>query len=141
MGTLDGANVEIAELVGEDNIYIFGKSSEEVIELYKNHAYNPRHYYDRDPYIKEVVDFILSEEVLRYGDKSMLERLHWDISNKDYFMALLDLKEYAQVKNRVIEEYGDRIFWAKKMLVNIAKSGFFSSDRTIAQYNEQIWHL
>lgn len=141
LGTMDGANVEIAELVGKDNIYIFGKSSEEVIDLYKNNAYHPRQYYSVDEYVTSVVDFILSEELLRFGDRGMLERLHWDITNKDYFMALLDLKEYKDVKDRVLEDYEDVRNWRRKMLVNIAKAGYFSSDRTIEDYNKEIWHL
>lgn len=141
LGTMDGANVEIAELVGEDNIYIFGKSSKQVISLYKKGIYDPKKYYQDDENIKEILDFIISEDMLKLGDKTSLTRLHKDITQKDYFMALLDLKAYIKAKNKAIKHYKDRHAWAKKMLINISKAGYFSSDRTIKDYNEDIWHL
>lgn len=141
LGTADGANVEIGELVGEDNIYVFGKDSDTVIEHYKNADYVSRKYYEDCPAIKEAVDFIVSETALSHGHKENLERLYNELLNKDWFMTLLDLEEYIQIKDRVLEDYLDRESWKKKMLVNIAKAGFFSSDRTIAEYNRDIWHL
>lgn len=141
LGTMDGANVEIAELVGEENIYTFGESSEAVIEHYKNADYDSTKYYVEDDEIKELLDFMLRKDVLKTGDARKLLRLHAEIAGKDWFMTLLDLKEYIRVKETVLKEYEDRQAWAKKMLVNIAKAGFFSSDRTIAQYNQDIWHL
>ena len=128
LGTMDGANVEISELVGEDNIYIFGESSEKVIEHYEKADYCSRDIYENDKRIKECVDFIVSEKMLALGHKENLERLHHELISKDWFMTLLDFN-------------ADRKTWAKKMLVNIAKAGFFSSDRTIEQYNNDIWHL
>ena len=140
LGTLDGANVEIAELVGEENIAIFGRKSDEVIELYAKNAYSPKDMC-ADPKIKRLVDFIISKPMRDIGDDKCLERLHKEIAGKDYFMALLDLKEYIETKEALFARYEDRMAWAKMMLVNIAKAGYFSSDRTIAQYNEDIWHL
>ena len=141
LGTEDGANVEIRDLVGEDNIYIFGKKPAEVIRLYDEKGYNPRRYYENDPQIRELVDFIISEEVMRLGDPVCLERLHHELVSKDWFMTLLDLEEYIQVRDQVYRDYEDRDAWNEKALVNIAKAGFFSSDRTIAEYNRDIWHL
>lgn len=141
LGTEDGANVEIHELVGEGNIYIFGKSSEEIIKLYDEGSYCSREIYDNDPEIEALVDFIISKQMLRIGDPENLCRLYKDIISKDWFMALLDLKEYIKIKEKALEDYEDRKSWAEKMLVNIAKAGYFSSDRTIAQYNEDIWKL
>lgn len=141
LGTEDGANVEIHELVGDDNIYIFGKSSEEVIALYDQGNYSAREIYDNDPEIERLVDFIISKEMIKLGDPENLCRLYKDIISKDWFMALLDLKEYIQVKEQALADYENRREWAKKMLVNIAKAGYFSSDRTIAQYNQDIWKL
>lgn len=141
LGTEDGANVEIHELVGDDNIYIFGKSSEEVISLYEKESYNSRKIYDNDPEIEELVDFIISKEMIKLGDPENLGRLYKDIISKDWFMALLDLKEYIEVKEKAIADYENRKEWAAKMLVNIAKAGYFSSDRTIDQYNKDIWKL
>ena len=141
LGTEDGANVEIRDLVGEDNIYIFGKKPAEVIRLYDEKGYNPRRYYENDPQIRELVDFIISEEVMRLGDPVCLERLHHELVSKDWFMTLLDLEEYIKVRDQVYRDYEDRDAWNEKALVNIAKAGFFSSDRTIAEYNRDIWHL
>lgn len=141
LGTMDGANVEISELVGEENIYIFGEKSEQVIEHYEKADYKAVDYYMEDSKIRELVDFIISNELLKIGDVPMLLRLHAELIQKDWFMTLLDLKSYIAVKERMLEDYEDRDAWGKKMLCNIAKAGFFSSDRTIAQYNQDIWHL
>ncbi|XJS10041.1 glycogen/starch/alpha-glucan phosphorylase [Aerococcaceae bacterium WGS1372] len=138
--TLDGANVEIAELVGEDNIYIFGKRSEEIVELYENNAYNSYDYYQRER-IKPLVDFLLSPGMLYLGNEERLRRLHDDIVNKDYFMALIDLEEFIDIKERVYADYENHDEWTRKTLINIAKAGFFSTDRTINTYNRDIWHL
>lgn len=140
LGTLDGANVEIARLVGEENIYLFGRSADEVISLYQNGAYHSSDYWQK-PELDRLVDFILSPEMLALGDAGSLSRLYKDFIAKDYFMALLDLEEYIAVKERCLADYEDRAAWSRRMLVNIARSGFFSSDRTIAEYNRDIWHL
>lgn len=147
LGTEDGANVEIHDLVGDDNIYIFGKKPQDVIDLYDEKkkdpqaGYNSKAIYDKDPQIAKLVDFIVSDELLAIGDRLNLERLYKEILNKDWFMTLLDLKEYIQVKEKVYKDYENRSAWNKKCLINIANAGFFSSDRTIEQYNEDIWHL
>ena len=141
LGTMDGANVEICDLVGDDNIYIFGKSSQEVIEHYEKGDYNSKAIYEDDEVIRQCVDFIVSDELLSIGQKENLQRLHNELVNKDWFMTLLDFNDYTKVKDQALADYEDREAWAKKMLVNIAKAGFFSSDRTIEQYNEDIWHL
>ena len=140
LGTMDGANVEIAELVGEDNIYIFGEDSETVIDLYAKSAYKSSEYYAREA-IKPLVDFIVSDEVLAVGKAERLERLYNELISKDWFMTLLDLEDYIQVKERMLADYEDRDAWMDKVIVNIAKAGFFSSDRTSAQYEEEVWHL
>ncbi len=145
LGTLDGANVEIAQLVGGGNIYTFGQKSDTVIGLYKGEepdgrGYRPLEYYHR-PAVEPLVDFLVSPELLAIGDPASLSTLWKDMKNKDWFMALLDIEDYIEAKDRAIKDYGDRRAWAKKMLVNIAKSGYFSSDRTIEQYNEDIWKL
>ena len=140
LGTMDGANVEIAELVGEENIYIFGEDSETVIDLYAKSAYKSSEYYAREA-IKPLVDFIVSDEVLAVGKAERLERLYNELISKDWFMTLLDLEDYIQVKERMLADYEDRDAWMDKVIVNIAKAGFFSSDRTIAQYEEEVWHL
>ena len=140
LGTMDGANVEISQLVGEENIYTFGASSKTVIDLYANWGYHAQEHYQREN-VKKLVDFIVSPELTAIGDEACLRELWMDMQHKDWFMALLDVEDYITTKNRVIHDYGDRMAWAGKMLVNIAKSGYFSSDRTIAQYNEEIWHL
>lgn len=140
IGTMDGANVEIYELVGKDNIYIFGESSENVIAHYLNKDYDPKDYY-KDKDIKSYVDFIISEPMQKIGDKESLERVYKELTNKDWFMTLLDVKDYISTKEKAFKEYDNTEEWAKKMLVNISKSGYFSSDRTIKQYNDDIWHL
>lgn len=141
IGTSDGANVEIHELVGDDNIYIFGEKSEQVIEHYAKADYVSRSFYENDPVIKEAVDFIVSDEVMKVGSKENLERLYNELLNKDWFMTLLDLKDYIATKDRMFADYEDKQKWKKMMLTNIAKAGFFSSDRTIAEYNRDIWKL
>ncbi|WP_270211049.1 glycogen/starch/alpha-glucan family phosphorylase [Streptococcus anginosus] len=140
LGTSDGANVEIHELVGNDNIYIFGEDSETVIDLYAQEAYKSSEFYARKA-IKPLVDFIVSDAVLAVGKKERLERLYNELINKDWFMTLLDLEDYIETKERMFADYEDRDVWLEKVLVNIAKAGFFSADRTIAQYNDEIWHL
>ncbi len=140
LGTEDGANVEIHELVGDENIYVFGKDSETVIDLYANNGYVARDFYEQDA-IKPLVDFIVSDQVLALGNKERLERLHNELIVKDWFMTLLDLEDYIKVKEEMLADYEDRSSWLEKVIVNIAKAGFFSSDRTIAQYNEDIWKL
>ena len=140
LGTMDGANVEIAELVGDENIYIFGEDSETVIDLYAKSAYKSSEFYAREA-IKPLVDFIVSDAVLAVGNQERLSRLHNELINKDWFMTLLDLEDYIKVKEQMLADYEDRDAWLDKVIVNIAKAGFFSSDRTIAQYNEDIWHL
>lgn len=141
IGTSDGANVEIHELVGDDNIYIFGEKSEQVIEHYAKADYVSKKFYDSDPVIKEAVDFIVSDEVMKVGSKENLERLYNELLNKDWFMTLLDLKDYIATKDKMFADYEDKQKWKKMMLTNIAKAGFFSSDRTIAEYNRDIWKL
>ncbi len=141
LGTSDGANVEIHELVGDDNIYIFGEKSESVIAHYENRDYVSREYYEKSPVVREAVDFIVGEQALRVGHKENLERLHHELLHKDWFMTLLDLEDYIAVKDKAIADYEDREKWKKMMLVNIAMAGFFSSDRTIAEYNRDIWKL
>ena len=141
LGTADGANVEIHDLVGDDNIYMFGIDSETVINHYKNADYVSRDYYEKSPVIKEAVDFIVGPQCMKIGHKENLERLYNDILNKDWFMALIDLEDYIKVKDRMFADYEDRKHWNQMSLVNIAKAGFFSSDRTIAEYNHDIWRL
>ena len=141
LGTRDGANVEIAQLVGEENIYSFGKSSEEVIRLYDAQAYSSAALYDGDEEIARLVDFIIDKKMIRIGDVESLCRLYKEIVSKDWFMTLLDVKEYIQKKEAMLADYEDELAWSRKTLVNIAKAGFFSSDRTIAEYNRDIWHL
>lgn len=141
LGTNDGANVEIAQLVGKENIYTFGKSSDEVINLYNTNGYHASDYYNGSELIRNCIDLLTSEEMLAIGDKTMLNDLRDNLINKDWFMTLLDLEEYCNVKDQVFCEYEDRGAWKRKALVNIAKSGFFSSDRTIEEYNRDIWHL
>ena len=141
LGTEDGANVEIHQLVGDENIYIFGESSDQVIEHYAKADYVAADYYINDEDIRRWVDFIISPEMLKIGDVRTLLEIHAELIQKDWFMTLLDVKEYVQTKERVFADYEDRMTWAKKMIVNIAKAGFFSSDRTIAEYNRDIWHV
>ena len=141
LGTADGANVEIHDLVGDDNIYMFGIDSETVINHYKNADYVSRDYYEKSPVIREAVDFIVGPQCMKIGHKENLERLYNDILNKDWFMALIDLEDYIKVKDQMFADYEDRKHWNQMSLVNIAKAGFFSSDRTIAEYNRDIWRL
>lgn len=141
LGTEDGANVEIHELVGNDNIFVFGASSDEVIEHYAKADYVAKDFYEKNPAIKAAVDFITSEEVLKVGEKENLERLQHEIISKDWFMTLLDFDSYKEKKEEALRAYADQKTWAKKTLVNIAKAGYFSSDRTIEEYNRDIWHL
>lgn len=140
LGTEDGANVEIHELVGDENIYIFGASSKEVIEHYKNRDYISKEYYEKEN-IKELVDFLISDKMLEVGDEENLTRLYKELINKDWFMTLLDLEDYIETKEKAFKDYEDRETWNKKVLVNIAKAGYFSSDRTIEQYNKEIWKV
>lgn len=141
LGTMDGANVEIHDLVGEENICIFGKSSDEVIKLYAEGGYCSQTLYDSDEEIQKLVDFIIDKKMIRIGNPLPLCRLYKELLSKDYFMTLLDLKEYICAKEKLLDSYEDRMEWAKKMLVNIANAGYFSSDRTIAQYEKEIWKL
>ena len=141
IGTMDGANVEIAELVGEDNIFIFGESSETVIERYKRGDYVSKDYYEKDEDLKKCVDFIVSDELLKVGQKENLERLYNELLNKDWFMTFPDYQDYVETKDKIFAAYEDRKSWAKMMLKNISQAGFFSSDRTIEQYNNEIWKL
>ena len=138
LGTMDGANVEICELVGKENIYIFGKHSDEIIELYEKEGYVSKDYYKQEG-IKEVVDFITSKELVKVGNIERLERLHNELINKDWFMTLIDFKEYYEVKEKMLSDYENKELWYKKVINNIAKAGFFSSDRTIRQYENEIW--
>ncbi len=141
LGTSDGANVEIHNLVGDDNIYIFGQDSDTVIAHYAKADYVSKKYYEKSPVIKEAVDFIVSKQALSVGHKENLERLYKELLNKDWFMTLLDLEDYIQTKDRAFADYENKTKWKKMMLTNIAKAGFFSSDRTIAEYNRDIWKL
>ena len=141
LGTEDGANVEIHELVGDDNIFVFGASSEEVIEHYAKADYVSKKFYEEDADIKAAVDFITSEQLLAIGHEENLTRLQNELLNKDWFMTLLDFKAYTAKKEEALKAYEDRKAWAKKMVVNISKAGYFSSDRTIAEYNNDIWHV
>ena len=140
LGTMDGANVEIAQLVGPDNIYTFGASSDTVIDLYARGGYRALDHYHR-PGVEYLVDFLLSPALLAIGDAATLHALWQDMKYKDWFMALLDVEDYIAAKTRALAGYEDRAAWAKKMLTNIARAGYFSADRTIAQYNAEIWHL
>lgn len=141
LGTEDGANVEIHQFVGDDNIYIFGAESDEVIAHYANSDYVSRDYYEKNPALKEAVDFITGDAMLKIGDETQLNRLKNELLNKDWFMTFLDFDSYVETKEKAYADFNDREAWAKKMLVNISQAGFFSSDRTIAQYNEDIWKL
>jgi len=141
LGTEDGANVEIHELVGDDNIYIFGESSDEVIARYARGDYSAKAYYEADADIKRAVDFITSEQMMAVGCEENLTRLQKELINKDWFMTFPDFRAYVKIKEQAYADYEDRMGWAKKMIVNIAKAGFFSSDRTIAEYNRDIWKL
>ncbi len=140
LGTMDGANVEIAELAGKENIYTFGKDSDTIINLYETSGYRSKDYYDKDKVIREAVDFIISDDIVSLGNAERLKRLHDELVGKDWFMTLIDLKEYIAVKEQVLADYEDYESWNKKVIHNITKAGFFSSDRTIEQYNQDIWH-
>ena len=141
LGTSDGANVEIAELVGDDNIYVFGEDSQTVIDRYERGDYCSKDYYDEDEDLKQAVDFLVSDEMMKVGSKENLERLYNELLNKDWFMTFPDYQDYVETKDRAYADYEDKKNWAKKMLVNISKAGFFSSDRTIKQYNDEVWKL
>ena len=141
LGTEDGANVEIHQLVGDENIYIFGDDSNTVVERYKNKSYNAKEYYSANKSIKAAVDFITGDKLLKIGDKTRLERLFNELTGKDWFMTLPDFDDYVKTRDKAYSDYNNRIEWAEKMLVNIAKAGYFSSDRTIAEYNKDIWKL
>ncbi len=140
LGTMDGANVEIAELVGPENIYIFGKDSDTIIDLYDKEAYVSKDYYENDAAIKEAVDFIVSDQLTVLGNKERLERLYQELINKDWFMTLIDFTDYVAKKEEMLADYEDQDLWNRKVIQNIAKAGFFSSDRTIEQYDADIWH-
>lgn len=141
LGTEDGANVEIHQLVGDENIYIFGDDSDTVVKRYKSGSYNAKNYYEKNPAIQQAVDFITSSALIKIGDKTRLQRLQNELVNKDWFMTFPDFNAYVKVREQAYAEYTDRLAWAKKMLVNIANAGYFSSDRTIAEYNRDIWKL
>jgi len=141
LGTMDGANVEIADLVGKDNIYIFGKPSEEIIAHYDKQDYVSKDFYENDALIHKLVDFIVSDTLMKVGRKEHLERLHHELISKDWFMSLLDLRDYISKKEEIVEDYEDRVKWSKMMLENISRAGYFSSDRTIRSYNQDIWKL
>ena len=141
LGTSDGANVEIAELVGDENIYVFGEDSQTVIDRYERGDYCSKDYYDKDADLKKAVDFLVSDEMMKAGSKENLERLYNELLNKDWFITFPDFEDYCKTKEKAYADYEDKKAWAKKMLVNISKAGFFSSDRTIKQYNDEIWHL
>ena len=141
LGTSDGANVEITELVGDENIYVFGEDSQTVIDRYERGDYCSKDYYDKDADLKKAVDFLVSDEMMKVGSKENLERLYNELLNKDWFMTFPDFEDYCKTKEKAYADYEDKKAWAKKMLVNISKAGFFSSDRTIKQYNDEIWHL
>ena len=141
LGTEDGANVEIHRLVGDENIYIFGESSHTVVERYRKGSYNPRAYYEETPIVKRAVDFIIGPELMKIGNPGRLKRLFDELTGKDWFMTFPDFEAYTKTRERAYTDYGKRLSWAKKGLVNIAMSGYFSSDRTILEYNRDIWHL
>jgi starch phosphorylase len=141
LGTMDGANVEIAQLVGDDNIFTFGEDSQTVIDRYERGDYDSKSYYEADEDLKKAVDFIVSDTVKAVGCSENLERLYHELLSKDWFMTFPDFADYVETKEKAYEAYTDRRGWAKKMLVNISKAGFFSSDRTIDQYNKEIWKL
>ena len=142
LGTMDGANVEISQAVGSDNIYIFGQSSDQVIRRYARGDYNSREWYDADPNIRRAVDFLIEEEMVTRGQLEHLARLHHELTGKDWFQTLPDFNAYIVRKNQAVADYAaNPRDWAKRSLINISKAGFFSSDRTIEEYNNEIWHL
>lgn len=140
LGTLDGANVEIAQLVGSKNVYTFGADSQTVIRRYEDKSYHPEEYYESDPIIREVIDFITGKEMMKIGCRENLLRLSRELRTKDWFMTLPDFADYSSTRQRAYHDYRNRRAWAQKMLVNISNSGFFSSDRTVSEYNRDIWH-
>ena len=141
LGTDDGANVEIHDFVGDDNIYIFGAKSDEVINHYKNSDYVSRDIYNKSETVRKAVDFIVGEQAVKVGNRENLVSLHNEILNKDWFMTLLDLEAYIAKKDEIIKDYEDRDKWKKMMVTNMANAGFFSSDRTIEEYNRDVWKL
>ncbi len=141
LGTQDGANVEIHELVGDENIFIFGECSETIIKQYENESYDSLDFYIKNKTIKESLDFIISDKMMEIGCRDNLVRLYKEILQKDWFMTLIDFEDYCKVKEEALKQYENREEWAKKMLVNISKAGYFSSDRTIDQYNKDVWKL
>ena len=141
LGTMDGANVEISQFVGDGNIYTFGDDSDTVIKRYADQSYSSIEYYEEDTRLKEAVDFIISKEMLQIGCKENLNRLFKEFINKDWFMTFPDFEDYIKTKEQAFKDYEDRMAWARKMLVNISNAGFFSSDRTIKEYNKDIWKL
>ena len=141
LGTMDGANVEIADLVGKENIFVFGEDSKTVIERYERGDYNARSYYEADSNLKKAVDFIVSETMCKIGNEESLHRLYYELLNKDWFMTFPDFADYVKTKDECYHAFEDRHKWARMMLINISKAGFFSSDRTIEQYNNDIWKL
>jgi len=141
LGTMDGANVEIAELVGNENIYMFGEGSDEIINHYEKSDYIAKDFYENDDRIKKCIDFIICDEMKKIGDKKSLNRLYSEIINKDWFMTLLDFNDYVKQKEKAFADYEDKKSWARKMLTNISMAGFFSSDRAIAEYEKDIWKV
>ena len=141
IGTMDGANVEMYEQVGPENIYIFGRSSEEVIRSYERKDYHSYDWYQKDPALKKAADFLISPAMYAHGDEDSLRHLYNELVHRDWFMTFPDFEDYCLTKKRMLEDYKDKENWGRKMLVNISKAGFFSSDRTIRQYNEDIWKL
>ena len=141
LGTMDGANVEIVNLVGKDNAYIFGKTSQEVIDAYKNESYHPWDYWKSDAMIRELIDFIISPSMLALGSSESLGRVYQDLLSHDWFMTLPDVADYISTKERCLADFENRDAWITKTIINIAHSGYFSSDRTISEYNRDIWHL
>ena len=141
LGTEDGANVEIHQLVGDSNIYIFGDSSQTVIERYRQGSYRSKEYYENDPVIRQAVDFLTGPQMMAAGCRENLERLSGELLNKDWFMTFPDFQSYLKAREQAFLDYENRTAWAQKMLVNISQAGFFSSDRTIEEYNRDIWKL
>ena len=141
LGTMDGANVEIAQMVGEENIYTFGESSDSVIQHYRYGDYSPKEWFKRDRRIAAALDFLIGPEMLKAGDAESLHRLYDELVNKDWFMTLPDFEDYCRIKGHALYDTLSKDAWAEKMLVNIANAGYFSSDRTIEQYNKDIWHI
>ncbi|MBR3844699.1 MAG: glycogen/starch/alpha-glucan phosphorylase, partial [Clostridia bacterium] len=141
LGTEDGANVEIHQLVGDENIYVFGMNSQQVLKRYEEGDYDPHIYYQKQPALQQAVDFLTHPAMTSLGQKEKLQRLQKELLTKDWFMTFPDFQDYCHTKDRMLSHYENSLEWAKKMLVNIAKSGYFSSDRTIREYNRDIWKL